>query len=51
MSYLLKDLVTLFQHTDNTQQYGAHSVLKPFNKLIHLANNINQYPFFNKINL
>ena len=31
--------------------YGAHSVQKPFNKLIHLANKINQFSVFNKITL
>ena len=30
---------------------GAHSVPKPFNKLIHVANKINQFSVFNKINL
>ena len=31
--------------------YGVHSVPKPFNKLIHLANKINQFSLFNKIAL
>ena len=31
--------------------YGAHSVPKPFNKLNHLANKINQFSVFNKITL
>ena len=34
------------------QVYGAHSVPKPFfNKLIHLANKINQFFVFNKITM
>ena len=31
--------------------YGAHSVPKPFNKLNHLANKINQFSVFNEITL
>ena len=30
-------------------KYGAHSVPKTFNKLIHLANKINQFSIFTKI--
>ena len=31
--------------------YGAHSVPKPFNRLIHLANKIKHFSVFNKITL
>ena len=31
--------------------YGAHSVPKPFNKLTHLANEINQFSVFLKMTL
>ena len=31
--------------------YAAHSVPKPCNKLIHLANKINKFPVFNKVTL
>ena len=31
--------------------YGTHSVPKPFNKLIDLANKINQFSVINKITL
>ena len=34
-----------------SNRYGAHSVPKPFNKLIYLANKINQLSVFNKITL
>ena len=33
------------------EMYGAHSMPKLFNKLIHLANKINQFSDFNKITL
>ena len=31
------------QYAQYLQMYGAHSVPKPFNKLIYLANKINQF--------
>ena len=32
---------------DSSVDYGAHSVSKPLNKLIHVANKINQFSVFN----
>ena len=32
-------------------RYGVHSVPKPFNILIYLADKINQFSVFNKITL
>ena len=39
----------LFARDDVKDNYGAHSIPKPFNKLIHLLNKINQFSVFNKI--
>ena len=44
-------IVQMPEKRDSSVDYGAHSVSKPLNKLIHVANKINQFSVFNNITL